>query len=400
MSIASLAKHRVVIALAAILTVTISFYIYVVDASSRALIDFDVYLQAARALAEGEDIYQSPFTMTDRWGRSIQLYYLYPPLLAHILSLFASLSDASLKLGWCLINFALMLVTTITLSKLMEDSWWKSISFGVRTLIIGFFVLCFEPLYVGNGDGQVTAIVLALLVLATLAGARRYDLSGGALLALAIQIKMSPALLLLAPILFKRWRVVGSCLGTSLLLVLFTIVFGGGLKPFLDFASSLTQTVDDSVFQGHVFNFDLNRALLIPLGLSELPLARWLMKGFLISFAVAGTMAIRSQGGNAYLRSHGFLITCMIITSPIIWFHHLAWMLLPLTVLAMRPSQNKEERLKFLTITLGLYFALSQTYLLTIWLRKLAPSLMPASTLIPVALLLVVSIAICQQKKP
>lgn len=400
MSIASFAKHRVVIALAAIVTVIISFYIYVVDASSRALIDFDVYVQAARALALGEDIYQRGFTVTDRWGRAIQLYYLYPPLLAHLLSCFAGLSDTALKFGWCLINFALMLVTAVTLSKVVEDSWWRALSFGARTVILGFFVLCFEPLYVGNGDGQVTAIVLALLTLVTFVSARRYDILGGALLALAIQIKMSPALLLLAPIIFKRWRVVASCVGTSLLLVLFTVVFGGGLKPFLDFASSLTHTVDDSVFQGHVFNFDLNRAFLTPLGLSDIPAARWILKGALGAFAIVGTMAIRSQGGNAYLRSYGFLITCMIVASPIVWFHHLAWMLIPLVVLSMRPAANKDEHLKHLTIALGFYFALSQTYLLNIWIRKLAPALMPASTVIPILLLLAVGVTLCRQREP
>jgi hypothetical protein len=293
-----------------------------------------------------------------------------------------------------------MLATTITLSKIVEDSWWGALSFGARTLIIGFFVLCFEPLYVGNGDGQVTAIVLTLLTLSTFAGARRYDILGGALLALAIQIKMSPAILLLAPLIFKRWRLLGSCITTSSILVLFTVMFGGGMTPFLDFAHSLTHTVEGAVFQEHVFNFEVNRALLAPFGLADIPAARWLVKALLASLAVAGTLAIRSQGGSGYLRASGFLITCMIITSPIVWFHHVAWMLIPLTILSMRPAASGDEQLKNLTITLGLYFALSQTYLLTIWIRKLAPALIPASTLIPVALLVGVGILIYRQKRP
>lgn len=400
MSLSSIFKHRGLIALGASLAFVIAFYVYVIDASSRALIDLDVYLQAARALTQGEDIYHTTFTTTDRWGRSIQLYYLYPPLLAHALSLCAGLSAPVVKLGWCLLNFTLMLVTSVTLAKIIEASWWDTRSLAARTISIGFFVLCFEPLYVGNGDGQVTAIVLALLALTTYASTRGNDLFGGAMLALAIQIKMSPAILLLAPIIFKRWRFLGACGATSLLLALFTVIFGGGVKPFVDFAYSVTQTVDDAVFQGHVFNFDLNRALLAPLGIADIPLARLLIKLAMGLFALIGTLTIRSQGGNALLRAYGFLITCMIVASPIVWFHHLAWMLIPLAILSMKPAASSDERLKHLTITLGLYFALSQSYLLNIWVRKLAPSFISVAILVPVVLLLGTAVALQRQRQP
>jgi hypothetical protein len=400
MSLSSLLKHRGIVGLGALITLSITFYVYVIDASSRALIDLDVYLQAARALAHGEEMYQRAFTTTDRWGRPIQLFYLYPPLLAHVLSLFSGLSVPLIKFGWCLLNFVLMLVTSVTLARTVQGSWWGTHSFATRSLVIGFFVVCFEPLYVGNGDGQVTAMVLALLTLSAYGAARGNDLFGGTMLAIAIQIKMSPAILLVAPLTFKRWRFLGACAATSLLLVLFTLVFGGGFQPFIDFAHSVTQTVDDAVFQEHVFNFNLNRAVLDPLGMADLPLARLLVKAALLAFAVAGTLAIRAQGGNSMVRAYGFLMTCMIVSSPIIWFHHLAWMLVPLTILSMKPAATSDDRLKHLTITLGLYFALSQSYLLSIWVRKIAPPLVPIATLVPLALLLGTAVALLRQRRP
>jgi hypothetical protein len=222
----------------------------------------------------------------------------------------------------------------------------------------------------------------------------------GAALALAVQIKMSPALLLLAPLVFRRWRTLTSFVASSLLLILFTVVAGGGIQPFIDFATSLTHTVDDALLKGHVFNFVINRTILEPLGLAEVVLARWVVKIGLLAVALLGMIGISKQSGFTYVRALGFLTTCMIITSPIIWFHHFAWMLLPIAIISMKPASNNDEKMKNLTIALGLYFALSQTYLLNVWTLKLAPSLMWASTLVPPLLLGLIATLSYRQREP
>ena len=382
MKLEGILKNRIVITAASIFGLIASFYIYVLDTSSRSLIDLNVYTQAAQALSAGENIYQKIYTVTDRWGRSIQLYYFYPPLLAHALSLFTSASEQTLKFCWCLCNYILMLVTTVSLSKILEPSWWGKIAPFPRTLIIGFFVFCFEPLYVGNGDGQVTALVLALLSMMTLAGMRRCYMLEGAVLAVAVQIKMSPVLLLLAPLVFQRWRTLTSFAASSLVLILLTVVGGGGVQPFIDFASSLTHTV------------------LEPLGLSHVALARWVVKIGFLALSLLGTICISRQSGFTYLRALGFLITCMIITSPIIWFHHFAWILLPIAIISMKPASDNDEKMKNLTIALGLYFALSQTYLLNVWTHKLDPSFMWISALVPTLLLGLVAATSYRQREP
>ena len=400
MKLEEIHTNRIVITGAFLLGLIASCYIYVFDTSSRPLIDFSVYTQAAQALSAGENIYQQIYTVTDRWGRSVRLYYFYPPLLAHALSLFPSASEATLKLGWCVSNYILMLITTLCFSKILELSWWGKIARLPRTLMIGFFIFCFEPLYVGNGDGQVTALVLALLSMMTLAGTRRWYVLEGTLLAVAVQIKMSPALLLLAPLVFQRWRTLTSFAASSLVLISLTIIGGCGVQPFLDFASSLTHTVDDTLLKGHIFNFVINRTILEPLGLAEVALARWLVKIGFFALALLGTIRISKQSGSTYLRALAFLITCMIITSPIIWFHHFAWMLLPIAIISMKPSSNNDEKMKNLTIALGLYFALSQTYLLNIWTHKLAPSFMSISALLPTVLLGLVAVISYRQREP
>src|SRR4051812_26451082 len=91
-------------ALTAIL-VALTFYVFVIDCARRELLDFSVYLEAAKALLRGDNIYAQPYTALDRWNRSVQLYYLYPPLLAHVLSKFLTLDLTILKFSWCLLSF-------------------------------------------------------------------------------------------------------------------------------------------------------------------------------------------------------------------------------------------------------------------------------------------------------
>ena len=394
-----LSTHPLVVALASLLVLAVAFYIYVVDASSRPLIDFEVYTQAAQALLAGDDMYQKAYTVTDRWGRAIQLHYFYPPFLAQTLSLFSTVNEKTLKFWWCALNFLMLIVTTVAIALTVGKSWWGSMPFPRRCLVLGFFVLCFEPIYVGNGDGQVTALILGLLALTIYAAVAKHEIAAGALLALAAHIKMTPALLILAPLLFGRWRMVSSFIIACALLTLPTILGQSGVQPFLDFAASLTHTVNDNLVNGYVFNLVIYRALLEPFDLADVSLARQVVISGLLLVAVLGTWRIRTQPGMAYLRSLGFLTVAMIIISPIIWFHHFAWMLIPLAIISMKPAATPDESMKHLTISLGLYFALSQTYLFHIWVHRLAPTMMSLSTVVPTLLLVTVGALIYRQRE-
>lgn len=400
MSLRSLSSNPVIVAFASLLVLAVAFYIYVVDASSRPLIDFEVYTEAGRTLLAGENIYQRAYTVTDRWGRAIQLHYFYPPLLAQMLSTFSPVDEKTLRFWWCAMNFLMLIVTTVAIARTVANSWWGSLPFIRRSLILGFFVLCFEPIYVGNGDGQVTALILGLLALTICAAVTKHEVAAGGLLALAAHIKMTPALLILSPLILGRWRMVSSFVIACALLTLPTIFGQSGVQPFLDFAASLTDTVNDNLVNDYVFNLVIYRALLEPFGLAEVALARHVVIGGLLLLTVLGTWRIRTQPGMAYLRSFGFLTVAMIIISPILWFHHFAWMLIPLAIISMKPSATPDERMRHLTLTLGLYFALSQTYLFHIWVHKLAPTMMSVSTLVPTFLLVTVGALIYRQREP
>lgn len=400
MSLGSLASKPLSAALFLAALAAVTLYIFVLDPAARPLIDFDVYLQAAQRLLSGDDIYSQPYTTTDRAGRSVELFYLYPPFLASALSIVTFLGRDALKLVWCALSYTAVWVAVLCLSRVLAASWLKSLSSLQRVCVVAFFTFCFEPLYVGIGDGQVTALVLSLICLCAVGLLTGSDWLVGGALALAIQIKLSPILLLLAPVMFGRWRAVGWCAAVSVALLLFTLTLGGGAQPFADFFRSVLATADEQKLADFAHNLRLSRAVLGPLGLDDSSAARFALKAAFLAATVLGTAAIRRQPGLASLRALGFLVIVMIVSAPILWFHHFAWCLVPLAILAMRPAAAGDARMRSLTIVLGLYFLLSQSYLLIHWTIKAAPELSSFAIVVPTAALLTVALLVVRQRAP
>lgn len=409
MSLASIASKPLSAAIFLIALIAISFYIFVIDLAVRPLIDFDVYILAGHRLLAGENIYSPAYTVVDRAGRSVELLYLYPPLLAQILSKLTSIAPVSARFTWCITNYIALWVAILSISRVLAASWWAALPQLQRVALVAFFTLCFEPLYIGVADGQVTAVILALLALCAVGALSGREWLVGSALALAMHIKCTPALLLVAPIVFGRWRALAWFGGVAVSLALVSLLDTAGLQLFEDFFASALRSADEQALGGFAHNLKLSRSLLGPLGLADVAAARWALKGLVIAAALLGALRLRPQAlrskvvltsseSFAYLRAVGFLIPLMILLAPIVWFHHLAWGLIPLAVGSMCSAKNIDERMKLLTLSLGLYFICSQSYLLLIWTIKLAPGLSELAALLPALALVALSAMIYRQR--
>ena len=186
-----------------------------------------------------------------------------------------------------------------------------------------------------------------------------------------------------------------------------SLALPGGMAAATDFTASAFRTADEQALAGFAHNIKLSRTLLAPLGLADVAAARWALKGVVICVAILGTLKLRAQARECatasdsahYLRAVAFLIPFMILAAPIVWFHHLAWCLVPLAVASMRPAKSLDERMKYLTWSLGLYFVCSQAHLLLIWTMKLAPALTEVAVLLPAMALLALSALILRQQE-
>jgi hypothetical protein len=404
MPFASLASRPLSAAIFLLALVAISFHIFVIDPAARPLIDFDVYMQAAGELLGGGSMYDGPYTVIDRAGRSVDLLYLYPPLLAQLLGPLTSADPSTARLVWCAGNYLAVWISILCLARILALSWWGALPPLHRISLVAFFVFCFEPLYVGLGDGQVSAIVLALLSLCALGALTGRDWLLGGAIAIAMHVKLTPILLLVAPIAFGRLRALAWFSAVASALGCLSLALPGGMAAVTDFAASAFRTADEQALSGFAHNIKLSRTLLAPLGLADVAAARWLVKGVVVAAAIFGVLRLRAQPRGAAdeslscLRAVAFLVPLMILVAPIVWFHHLAWCLVPLAVVSMRSAASFDERMKYLTWTLGIYFVCSQAYLLLIWTMKLAPALTEVSVLLPALALALLSMMIFRQE--
>lgn len=374
-----------------ILLLSVTFYVFVIDCGRRALLDFEVYRAAARALISGDNIYAKSYEVIDRWDRQISLYYLYPPLLAQLLSKFSNFDQSSMKFGWCVLSFLCTTASAYCIAQLISFSWWMKLPASQRFFAVFFFCVCFEPVFWGVSDGQVTAIVLLLLAVFLLALLRDKQMAAGIALALAVLIKISPIILVLALLRFRRWNALVAFVLTCATALLWTYVDLGNVHIFADFINSLSAITQDRSSRGFLFNYVFDKSILSPLGLESSEVARCIVRAVLVAMPVMVVLNAKNRDRISELRTAATLICFMMACSPIIWFHHLAWALLPLAVLSCGNEPNSELRLKHLTACVGLYFALSQVNLIHYWTFKEFPDLTWISSLIPTVLLLLLA---------
>lgn len=204
---------------------------------SRRMGDLDVFLRAAWAVRNGEDLYA--ITSDNDW------HYIYPPLYAILMTPLADPprgADATGYLPYAgsvaicyLLNLFCLFMGVHMLGSALEERaddagfraqprfcrrWWL--------LRLWPVLICFLPIGHTLIRGQVNVIVLAALCAALAGWIRGQSFRAGVWLALAICIKVIPAFLLVYPLWKRDGRALASCLAGCIagLVVIPGIVFG------------------------------------------------------------------------------------------------------------------------------------------------------------------------------
>jgi hypothetical protein len=184
-------------------------------------VDFQVYYQAAKALARGENIYTA----------GISPPYVYPPLLSLLAYPLSILPITPATILWKLLQHLCLFIAGALLAALSPK--------GVRPLVVGVLLLSLllvpfhDEIRVGESNSLILALVVGSIALAARATndnvlASSYSDSklaiGGGLLALAVSIKVLPVLLL-AYFWWRGPRVIAAwATGLFVTLQLFTLV--------------------------------------------------------------------------------------------------------------------------------------------------------------------------------
>ena len=275
--------------------------------------DYAYYIEAATALLNNQHL---PDT------------YLYLPLWATLLQYIVPLGDQGvLAILWTM-NIVMLGLFYALLVKILERYGYSN---RLAVTITFLIMLINVPLHRTLGYVQVNLLVMVLVMYSILAFPRNVFLSALAL-ALAIHLKTSPAVFVLAFLLERNWRWV-AWFALSFLVIALIPVALEGVTPYFDYVTNigiLTHITDTNF---HDTSFDSFFRFFNPFLGIGIETTRVIIN---IAKAALGVSTIYVMTQN--IRKHTFvddkavssvllnaipsLFVLMTLTSPIVWDHH------------------------------------------------------------------------------
>lgn len=186
------------------------------DAANPGKGDFEHFYHAAKAMAEGSDIYASHTRG-----------YIYPPLLALILRPVAGMELRPAQLVWAGANLVMVAATIAVALSLAVGRFkiprerltlWTTAAFGL--------LLAFEPVRQEIEEGQTDTIVGLCLVLAVAALTRKPWLAG-VCIGLGANIKYQALAVVPYLLVRKQWKAAGSAIASTAVFALLPAVVVG-----------------------------------------------------------------------------------------------------------------------------------------------------------------------------
>jgi hypothetical protein len=271
--------------------------------------DYHYYLEAAAALANGQPL---PDT------------YLYLPLWATLLQFIVPLGDQGVMIVLWILNIIALGAFYFLLIRVLERYGFSN-RFAVVVTV--FFLLINTPLMRTLGFIQVNLLTLDLILLSILAYPKDTLLSA-LTLALAVHLKTSPAVIVLAFLLEFNWRWLAWFTVSFLLIGLFPVAVNG-ISPYYDYINNaflLTQLPNTNF---HDTSFDSFLRFLNPFFGIQIAQTRVMVLAAKVLLLVATlyTMMknIRNRSfptENRMLNAVPSLFIFMTLASPIVWDHH------------------------------------------------------------------------------
>lgn len=271
--------------------------------------DYHYYLEAATALASGQPL---PDT------------YLYLPLWATLLKFLVPLGDQGFMIVLWLINILALSTFYFLLIQILQR---YNFSQHLSILITVPFLLVNTPLMRTLGFIQVNLLTMDLILLSLLAYPKNSFVSALSL-ALAVHLKTSPAVILLAFLLEFNWRWLFWFALSFLAIAFIPAAFHGFdiYSQYLNNALLLTQIPDTNF---HDTSFDSLLRFLNPFFGIQIETTRIMALGAKIILLIA-TLYIMAQNvrgssfskENRLLNAAPALFVFMTLGSPIVWDHH------------------------------------------------------------------------------
>lgn len=271
--------------------------------------DYHYYLEAATALANGQ-------TLPDT--------YLYLPLWATLLQFLVSLGDSGVLVTLWILNIIALSTFYFLLIRILQR---YNFSQHLATAVAILFLLINTPLLRTLGFVQVNLLVMDLIILSLLTYPKNNFLSA-LTLALAVHLKTSPAVLVLAFLLEFNWKWLAWFTISFLLIGLFPIAING-TQPYFDYFNNaflLTQIPDTNF---HDTSFDSFLRFLNPFFGIQIEQTRVIVLILKVLLLIATLFVMTKNitqksfsNENKLFNAIPPLFIFMTLASPIVWDHH------------------------------------------------------------------------------
>ena len=273
--------------------------------------------------------------------------YIYPPAILPLLGQLARLSYDRARAVWLALCLAALLCPLVLGAVLAPGRRWVTIAAGL------LLVAASDPVLFHIRQGQIDMIVAGLSVTAYLLYGRRRSWPTALLFAVAIAIKVTPLVLMLALVAYRRdWRLLAKTMLVGGLLVAATLVFVHA-QYYVEYVSRVLPAASE----GNPFFH--NQSLLRTWS----HLGEWAkyasLTGYAIVIAIAAAAGFSGTGGpaevhvpaprdsGAALRTRdiqvlGLAVIGLLLFSPLAWRMAFVWAVVPMAlVLAAVPWRGR-----------------------------------------------------------
>ena len=300
------------------------------SASTQAQVDLELFLEAAKKLFDKQSIYL-PYQIPNQPVTG-NLYFLYPPLFPLLLKPLLLVSKTKAYLIWGTFSFAALSLACYQLAQIIKPTLLKN-------LFVQIFIaaMIFGPIWSGWRDGQVHCLILALITTYIFFLDKEKNILAGSILALAAWIKMSPALLILWPLINRNYKAVSAFIISSTAIFCLLAICPITANSLPEFLSQLPKLAEGELFNHRPGNYSLSA---VASRFANIEIKNFInISLIIISFAVLVPLRkVRNKNSNLY--SLSFLVCIMLLASPILWIHHLTWTLIPLSALLIEARHS------------------------------------------------------------
>jgi len=309
-------------------------------------LDLNAYLEGAQQVAAGQNPYVKALELESaavsrQYIASIEsgrTPYVYPPVLAVILSLWLGQGLTAIAYLWAALNLLLVPITALLVVHIFADGVSRGRQALRFTFLLLLFYFFFPFQHVWSG-GQVDLLILFLLLLAFAAYRRGWNVAAGLALAFALAIKPLVLLIVLYFVWKGAWRtVLAAGIGAAVLVAIsFSIVGWQWLPDYLEVnrfwsGPEFGALPVNQAPRGVALRFFTDNAYIEPLVV--IPWLAAVLTLVPILAAVGGWLWCVPRRDAPRERhsalAYGLIVTSYMLVSPLAEPSHYVWMLLPL----------------------------------------------------------------------